>query len=73
MGGEQLSTKVCVKCNKLIFDEYLTTLLNGYWHDHCVTCADCGVKLNQSCFAKNGNIYCQVDFYKYKTRVLLLY
>jgi len=30
----------------------------------CLTCAECGLKLSDKCFSKDGLVYCREDFFR---------
>lgn len=55
---------VCSHCDQPILDKYVLTVLERPWHPHCVRCVDCGLRLNEKCFSRDGKIYCKEDFYR---------
>ena len=57
---------VCSHCEKPILDKYVLTVLERPWHPHCVRCVDCGLRLAEKCFSRDGKIYCKEDFYRWK-------
>ncbi|XP_059091505.1 LIM/homeobox protein Lhx3-like [Tigriopus californicus] len=54
----------CVGCGESIKDKFVTTVLAKPWHATCVQCAECGVQLEEKCFARDGKIFCHNDFYQ---------
>lgn len=54
----------CVGCGESIKDKFVTTVLDKPWHATCVQCTECGVQLEEKCFARDGKILCQSDFYQ---------
>ena len=54
---------LCHFCGKAIQDKFVTTVLDRSWHAECVKCSECGVQLDQKCFAREGKIFCKQDFY----------
>jgi len=54
----------CTHCNQPILDKYVLTVLEKPWHPACVRCVDCGLVLNEKCFARDGHLFCRDDFYK---------
>jgi hypothetical protein len=45
-------------------DEYITSVLNKWWHENCLRCVDCQRQLADTCYARNGHTYCREDFYR---------
>lgn len=60
--GEQC----CQGCLNLIHDRYYLLVMDKAWHLQCLRCVDCKLSLDsqQSCFAKDGLIYCKDDYFK---------
>ena len=54
----------CAGCNLPIRDKFLLEVLDRTWHTDCVQCHDCGLKLHEKCFTREGRIYCRDDFFK---------
>ena len=57
---------VCTACGDKISDRYYLMAVDRPWHAHCLRCADCQQSLDsqETCFAKDGNIYCKEDYYR---------
>ena len=55
---------ICSGCNLKIHDKYVFNLMNTTWHGECLQCSQCGQVLRESCFSKNGLLYCKDDYIK---------
>jgi hypothetical protein len=56
----------CQGCLCLIQDRYYLQVMEKAWHLSCLRCVDCKFSLDsqQSCFSKDGAIYCKEDYFK---------
>ena len=54
----------CGGCQEAILDKYVLRVLERCWHARCLTCRDCGARLTDKCFARNGHVFCKDDFFK---------
>ena len=56
----------CSGCLNLINERYYLSVNDRVWHINCLRCSDCKLCLDsqQSCFAKDGFIYCKDDYFK---------
>ncbi|XP_067141187.1 LIM/homeobox protein Lhx2-like [Centruroides vittatus] len=56
----------CAACDVRITDRYYLLAVDREWHMQCLKCSLCKEQLDSqtSCFSRNGNIYCKVDYYK---------
>lgn len=56
----------CSGCLNLINERYYLSVNDRVWHMNCLRCSDCKLCLDsqQSCFAKDGFIYCKDDYFK---------
>lgn len=54
----------CGGCQEVILDKYVLRVLERCWHARCLTCRDCGARLTDKCFARNGHVFCKDDFFK---------
>jgi hypothetical protein len=61
-----LKSPECQGCFGLIQDRYFLQVMDRAWHLNCLRCVDCKLSLDtqQSCFAKDGFIYCKDDYFK---------
>ncbi|TKR93844.1 hypothetical protein L596_008223 [Steinernema carpocapsae] len=55
---------VCVGCNLAIQDRYILRVSNLEFHTECLKCADCKSPLIQTCFTRDGLLFCRQDFTK---------
>ncbi len=56
--------KCCASCHLSIDDKYIFNLMNTYWHEECLQCSQCNQLLRQTCFYKNGLLFCKEDYLK---------
>ena len=56
--------KCCASCHLAIDDKYIFNLMNTYWHEECLQCSQCSQLLHQTCFFKNGLLFCKEDYLK---------
>lgn len=56
--------KCCTSCHLAIDDRYIFSLMNCYWHEECLQCSQCQQLLRQTCFYKNGLLFCKDDYLK---------
>ncbi|XP_058799115.1 LIM/homeobox protein Lhx3 isoform X2 [Phymastichus coffea] len=54
----------CGGCQEVILDRYVLRVMDRCWHAGCLTCRDCGVRLADKCYARNGHVFCKDDFFK---------
>ncbi|CAD6227579.1 GSCOCG00001261001-RA-CDS [Cotesia congregata] len=54
----------CGGCQEAILDKIILRVLERCWHAKCLTCRECGARLTNSCFERNGVVFCKDDFYK---------
>lgn len=56
----------CSGCFSLINERYYLAVNDRVWHLNCLRCIDCKLCLDsqQSCFSKDGFIYCKDDYFK---------
>ena len=57
---------ICSSCEKPILDEFLSSVLNQWWHESCLKCAECGRQLSETCYSREGKTFCREDFYRYE-------
>ena len=57
---------ICAGCEKPILDEFLSSVLNQWWHESCLKCTECGSQLAETCYSRNGKTFCREDFYRYE-------
>ncbi len=64
----------CQACMQQINDRYYLQVMDKTWHLNCLRCIDCKLSLDsqQSCFAKDGLIFCKDDYFKYGNLFILI-
>ncbi|CAD5113850.1 DgyrCDS3009 [Dimorphilus gyrociliatus] len=55
----------CVGCKLPIEERYLLQLGGELWHENCLRCSVCRVALSNSCFVRDGRLFCKVDYYRF--------
>uniref|UniRef100_A0A336MYA1 CSON002957 protein n=1 Tax=Culicoides sonorensis TaxID=179676 RepID=A0A336MYA1_CULSO len=53
---------VCGSCCQPICDRYLLRVGDISYHESCLQCCACDAHLLNSCFHRNGKIYCRIDY-----------
>jgi hypothetical protein len=38
---------------------------NASWHEECLYCSECHISLSNSCFIKDGRLFCRNDYERY--------
>ncbi|XP_023294595.2 LIM homeobox transcription factor 1-beta [Lucilia cuprina] len=54
--------EVCEGCGQKIHDRYLMNVGDTNWHENCLACCYCGMQLHQTCYMRNGKLYCKMDY-----------
>ena len=60
-----MTVEICLACHEPIHDRWINELLGGFWHENCLRCCDCDRILNEKCFHRDGQFYCEEDFYRF--------
>lgn len=55
---------VCAKCECTIVDRYIMRVSGRSYHERCLKCTTCALKLDRSCFVWNAKLYCRQDYDK---------
>lgn len=65
-GGGGVTTEQCQGCLSYIQDRYYLQVMDKAWHLNCLRCVECKTSLDsqQTCFARDGLIYCKDDYFK---------
>ena len=56
------SNSYCAGCDRPINDRFLLSVVGQSWHIGCLRCAQCGLVMTDTCFVRNGKLYCQQHF-----------
>ncbi|EDV51547.2 LIM homeobox transcription factor 1-beta [Drosophila erecta] len=60
MAPPQLSQ--CAHCCQPICDRYIMRVVENSFHEGCLKCTACSLHLVHSCYAREGKLYCRVDY-----------
>lgn len=55
---------VCTECDCTIADRYIMRVSGRSYHERCLKCTTCSLKLDRSCFVWNTKLYCRQDYDK---------
>ncbi|XP_050424925.1 LIM homeobox transcription factor 1-beta-like isoform X2 [Adelges cooleyi] len=55
---------VCAECECAITDRYIMRVSGRSYHERCLKCSACALKLDRSCFVWNAKLYCRPDYEK---------
>ncbi|KAK2713274.1 LIM/homeobox protein LMX-1.2-like isoform X2 [Artemia franciscana] len=58
----EYSFTICQACGRNINDRYIMRIGECSFHEECVVCSVCSNSLSQSCFFKQGRLYCRIDY-----------
>ncbi|XP_037819180.1 anaphase-promoting complex subunit cdh1 [Lucilia sericata] len=56
------SSLACGYCCQPICDRYIMRVVDTSFHESCLKCATCSLHLVHSCFARDGKLYCRIDY-----------
>ncbi|KAI8041729.1 hypothetical protein M5D96_005998 [Drosophila gunungcola] len=59
--GAQLSAQ-CAHCCQPICDRYIMRVVENSFHEGCLKCTACSLHLVHSCYAREGKLYCRIDY-----------
>ncbi|ESO10789.1 hypothetical protein HELRODRAFT_138363, partial [Helobdella robusta] len=52
----------CKCCSKQIEDKFLLKINEDCYHETCMLCDVCGCSLNGSCFIRDNQLLCKLDY-----------
>lgn len=61
---ESATSNRCAGCREPIRDKFIFSVIDLNWHQDCVQCADCLLKLNERCHTYEGKLYCRQDYWR---------
>lgn len=66
-GSSGIEVSSCAGCGERIHDRYYLLAVDRQWHASCLKCCECKLPLDSdlTCFARDGNIYCKEDYYRW--------
>ncbi|XP_046672083.1 LIM homeobox transcription factor 1-alpha isoform X2 [Homalodisca vitripennis] len=53
---------VCGVCCCTICDRYVMRVMDNLYHERCLICCVCGVRLAHTCFTRDAKLYCRLDY-----------
>ncbi|XP_050520383.1 LIM homeobox transcription factor 1-beta isoform X2 [Daktulosphaira vitifoliae] len=58
------ASTMCAECDCVIADRYIMRVSGRSYHEQCLKCATCSLKLDRTCFVWNAKLYCRQDYEK---------
>ncbi|XP_037907489.1 LIM homeobox transcription factor 1-beta isoform X2 [Hermetia illucens] len=58
----------CGFCYQPICDRYIMRVVNTSYHEGCLKCTACSIRLVHSCFTRDGKLYCRLDYERHFSR-----
>lgn len=55
-------TSQCAHCCQPICDRYIMRVVENSFHEGCLKCTACSLHLVHSCYAREGKLYCRLDY-----------
>ena len=55
----------CCVCSSPIDDPMVFRIDDQYFHDACLNCSECHVRLHDRCYARGGGVYCKEHCFTY--------
>lgn len=52
----------CAYCCQPICDRYIMRVVDNSFHEGCLKCTACSLHLVHSCYARDGKLYCRIDY-----------
>ncbi|XP_017043501.2 LIM homeobox transcription factor 1-beta isoform X1 [Drosophila ficusphila] len=52
----------CAHCCQPICDRYIMRVVEHSFHEGCLKCTACSLHLVHSCYAREGKLYCRIDY-----------
>ncbi|XP_032290947.1 LIM homeobox transcription factor 1-beta isoform X2 [Drosophila virilis] len=52
----------CTFCCQPICDRYIMRVVDNSFHEGCLKCTACSLHLVHSCYARDGKLYCRIDY-----------
>ncbi|XP_058066025.1 LIM homeobox transcription factor 1-alpha [Anopheles bellator] len=60
--GAVLGSSLCGQCCSPICDRYIMKVVDITYHERCLQCTSCSIRLMHSCFMRDGKLYCRFDY-----------
>ncbi|XP_035791187.1 uncharacterized protein LOC118466244 isoform X1 [Anopheles albimanus] len=55
-------SSLCGQCCSPICDRYIMKVVDSTYHERCLQCTSCSIRLMHSCFMRDGKLYCRFDY-----------
>ncbi|EDW79198.2 uncharacterized protein Dwil_GK12807 [Drosophila willistoni] len=62
VGGVGAPLNQCSYCCQPICDRYIMRVVDNSFHESCLKCTACSLHLVHSCYAKDGKLFCRIDY-----------
>ncbi|XP_016933476.3 LIM homeobox transcription factor 1-beta [Drosophila suzukii] len=60
--GAHTQMSQCAHCCQPICDRYIMRVVENSFHEGCLKCTACSLHLVHSCYAREGKLYCRIDY-----------
>ncbi|XP_055625193.1 LIM homeobox transcription factor 1-beta isoform X2 [Toxorhynchites rutilus septentrionalis] len=61
-GSVNTVATLCGQCCSPICDRYIMKVVDIPYHERCLQCNSCAIRLMHSCFMRDGKLYCRFDY-----------
>ncbi|XP_065082800.1 LIM homeobox transcription factor 1-alpha [Ochlerotatus camptorhynchus] len=61
-GSGNATATLCGQCCSPICDRYIMKVVDTSYHERCLQCTSCAIRLMHSCFMRDGKLYCRFDY-----------
>ncbi|XP_055689113.1 LIM/homeobox protein LMX-1.2 isoform X2 [Lutzomyia longipalpis] len=63
-GSSQIrdDSPLCGSCYRPICDRYIMQVVEMTYHEACLNCTSCSGRLRDSCFSRDGKLFCRIDY-----------
>ncbi|GAB0092545.1 uncharacterized protein DMENIID0001_075470 [Sergentomyia squamirostris] len=62
IGKIREDSPLCGLCYRPICDRYIMQVVEMTYHEACLNCTSCSGRLAESCFSRDGKLYCRIDY-----------
>ncbi|XP_058459763.1 LIM/homeobox protein lim-6 [Malaya genurostris] len=62
VGSANTVPTLCGQCCNPICDRYIMKVVDISYHERCLQCTSCSIRLMHSCFMRDGKLYCRFDY-----------
>lgn len=61
----------CSACSNPISDRYIMRITEEFYHESCLLCCICSIRLAQTCYIRDQKFYCKYDYDRYVLQFLI--